>query len=152
MNPMQPALQATPLSEINDAPSSTASSPSTANHYPGPGNQASSPEDNISSDELHVCDKCNKTYSKLHEFTKHYRNHAPPLPCPHDACVKKCSQKRELDRHIRAHHASWAKKNPNLANLSTEDEYTCKLCDYKTNRKDNLKRHTDKGTCQKKRK
>lgn len=69
MNPMQPALQATPLSEINDAPSSTASSPSTANHYPGPGNQASSPEDNISSDELHVCDKCNKTYSKLHEFT-----------------------------------------------------------------------------------
>lgn len=66
---MQPALQATSLSEINDAPSSTDSSPSTAPHYLGPGNQASSPEDNLSSDELHVCDICNKTYSKLHKFT-----------------------------------------------------------------------------------
>ncbi|KKY29749.1 hypothetical protein UCDDA912_g10323 [Diaporthe ampelina] len=83
---------------------------------------------------------------------KHYRNHEPPLRCPHDVCGKKCPQKKDLDRHIRSHHPEWAKKHPELAKLSEEKEYKCKRCDYKTYRKDNLKRHTDKGTCQKKRK
>lgn len=154
MDTLQSEFQTTPLPESNHTSSSTARSPSTAPPYPSPGNQASSPEDNLSSDELHVCDICNKTYSKLHHFTKHYRNHAPPLRCPHDACDKKCPQKKDLDRHIRSNHPAWAKKNPQLANLSQEvAEYTCKRCGtYTTDRKDNLKRHADKGTCTKKRK
>lgn len=43
-------------------------------------------------------------------------------------------------------------KNPKLANLSKEEEYICKRCGHKTNRKDNMKRHIDRGTCQKRRK
>lgn len=69
MNPIESEFQTTTLPDDNHALSSTASSPGTATHYPGSGQQASSPEDSLSSEETHVCDICNKAYSKLHEFT-----------------------------------------------------------------------------------
>ncbi|KAK2607295.1 hypothetical protein N8I77_005980 [Diaporthe amygdali] len=147
------ASSMTPLPENTNAPSTTPSTPSTAStttQYPRPGNWTSSPEGNYSSDEKYVCDICGKTYTELYKYTKHYRNHAPPLSCPHDACDKKCPQKKDLDRHIRSNHASWAKKNPKLANLSNTKVYKCGRCGYEADRSDNVKRHVDKGTCQKK--
>lgn len=133
--------------ENDNAPLNSPAGPS---QLPSPENPTSPTEEDLSSDEIHVCDRCGKRYSKLHKFTKHYRNHSPVLMCPHDCCNIKKPEKKDLDRHIRAHHAAWAKKNPRLANLSTpEAEYKCsKNCGYVTDRKDNLKRHTDRGTCQ----
>lgn len=138
--------------ENDDAQLNYAAAPSKP---PRPEILSSSTEDELSSEESHVCDECGKRYSKLHKLTKHYRNHFPCLICPHDLCEKRCPEKKDLDRHIRAHHAAWAKKNPRLAKLSTSvAEYRCTLrnCDYTTDRKDNLKRHIDKGACQRKRK
>lgn len=147
--PMQNDSQVPYSLENSNAPLNTPAGPITTSHLSSPGNPSSSNEDELSSDEIHTCDKCGKKYSKPHRLRKHYRNHQPFLVCPHDVCEKKCAEKKDLDRHIRAHHGPWAKKNPKLANLSApEAEYRCKICGYTTSRKDNLKRHTDKGTCQ----
>lgn len=81
-------------------------------------------------------------------FSKHYRTHDPPLKCPHYACDKKLSQKKELERHILSNHRRWASEQPEWAYLS-EKVYQCRDCGYKCDRADNLKRHVGKRTCQK---
>lgn len=86
----------------------------------------------------------------LTKSSKHLWTHAPRLPCPHDACENKYPQKKDLDRHIRSHHAKWALKHPELANLSPVAERKCEHCGYNPgSRPDNLKRHMDRynGTC-----
>ncbi|KUI67188.1 hypothetical protein VM1G_11513 [Cytospora mali] len=80
-------------------------------------------------------------------FSKHYRNHRPPLECPHDTCDKKLPENKDLKRHILSNHLHWAEKKPELAYLFKK--YECDNCGYATNRPDNLKRHNDKGVCQK---
>lgn len=79
------------------------------------------------------------------------RYHVRPVQCPHDACNERFAQKKDMQRHVRSHHKTWAAKNPKTANV-TVDEWKCERCEYATNRQDNLKRHVDEEKCLKKRK
>ncbi|KAF3769105.1 hypothetical protein M406DRAFT_92416, partial [Cryphonectria parasitica EP155] len=103
----------------------------------------------VPSGNSYICDRCGKSVASQDKLTRHYRNHNPHRPCPHDACNKKYAQKKELDRHIRSNHASWAAKHPELAGLSPINNIVCEDCGYTADRPDNVQRHIKKfnGGC-----
>lgn len=84
-----------------------------------------------------------------HLSSKHYINHKPRFLCPRGVCDKKYPSKKDLDRHIRSYHRTWAAENPELANLTPVPPQRCEHCGYQTDRADNLKRHMDtyNGMC-----
>ncbi|KAH8760949.1 hypothetical protein F5882DRAFT_523089 [Hyaloscypha sp. PMI_1271] len=110
------------------------SAPSTAYGYEDPGPLENTPqqEHRVSSADFR-CEYCGREFSKQYELTKHERNHTKPLSC--EICHERKAQRKDLDRHYRTEHPSYAQSH-NIPEISKK----CEDCGLKA-RSDNLKRH-----------
>lgn len=84
------------------------------------------------SNEVFQCERCQKTFPKQFELTKHELNHSKPEKC--DLCSHEVARPKDLNRHYWVKHQEYAeeKKIP-------KDQKKCE-CGYK-GRSDHVTRH-----------
>ncbi|KAH7237893.1 hypothetical protein B0J15DRAFT_406161, partial [Fusarium solani] len=85
---------------------------------------------------------CSKIFPRPTELHKHYRTHAPPVPCK-AGCGELFQWNNAMFRHVRLAHRSFA---DDLNNGIPPDGGECPYsdCDETFTRDENRKRHIDK--------
>ena len=111
--------------------------------------------DKITTDKLHACFICTKTFTHESKLTLHLRKHTREKPYQCSSCEKKFSQKSSVDSHMRIHTGDKPYQCTTCMKFFTqshhlsrhilthtgEKKHKCPICSKSFSQKSNLDRH-----------